>query len=85
MDCPIITTGMVHDVFTTGQAADICRVNSQTVVKWIRKGLLKAYCLPGMGDRRIAHRRITHASLAAFLAKHEMPADRLPKLVEAVA
>lgn len=76
---------MVRDVFTTGQAAWVCRVNAQTVVKWIKKGWLSAYLLPGSGSRRTPHRRITHASLAAFLAEHGMPADRLPKLEEAVA
>lgn len=71
---------MVHDVFTTGQVAVICRVTSQTVVKWIDAGWLRAYRLPGSRDRRV-----THAWLATFLAKHKMPADWLPQLVEAVA
>lgn len=71
---------MVDDVFTTGQAARICRVNAQTVVKWIDAEVLPAYRLPMGRDRRV-----THAALAAFLAEYGMPADWLPKLVEAVA
>lgn len=41
------------DVLTTGEAAQICGVNFRTVMRWIDRGLLPAYRLPGRGDRRV--------------------------------
>lgn len=39
---------------TTGEVADYCGVNFRTVIRWIDKGLLKAYQLPGTrGDNRV--------------------------------
>ncbi len=38
---------------TTGEAAKYCGVNFRTVIRWIEKGHLKAYKLPGRGDNRI--------------------------------
>ncbi len=38
---------------TTGEAANYCDVNFRTVIRWIEKGYLKAYKLPGRGDNRI--------------------------------
>ncbi|WGL15830.1 response regulator [Microbulbifer bruguierae] len=42
----------VH-VLTTGEAARYCGVNFRTVIRWIERGQLKAYKLPGRGDHRI--------------------------------
>lgn len=38
---------------TTGEAAKYCGVNFRTVIRWIERGHLKAYKLPGRGDNRI--------------------------------
>ncbi len=38
---------------TTGEAAQYCSVNFRTVIRWIKKGYLKAHQLPGRGDNRI--------------------------------
>lgn len=43
----------MQDVLTTGEAAHICGVNFRTVLRWIERGLLPAYKLPGRGDRRV--------------------------------
>jgi excisionase family DNA binding protein len=43
----------MQDVLTTGEAARICGVNFRTVLRWIDRGLLPAYKLPGRGDRRV--------------------------------
>lgn len=43
----------MSDILTTGEAADICGVNFRTVMRWIDRGLLQAYRLPGRGDRRV--------------------------------
>lgn len=40
-------------VLTTGEAAKYCNVNFRTVIRWIERGHLKAYKLPGRGDNRI--------------------------------
>lgn len=40
-------------VLTTGEAARYCGVNFRTVIRWIERGQLKAYKLPGRGDHRI--------------------------------
>ena len=39
--------------YTTGEIADFCGVNFRTVIRWIERGLLKAYQLPGRGDNRV--------------------------------
>ena len=36
-----------QNVLTTGEAARYCDVNFRTVIRWIEKGYLKAYKLPG--------------------------------------
>lgn len=38
---------------TTGQVAKYCGVHYQTVIRWIKSGKLKAFQLPGRGDRRV--------------------------------
>lgn len=38
---------------TTGEVAHYCGVHFRTVTRWIKKGHLKAFQLPGRGDSRI--------------------------------
>ncbi|ASP40977.1 hypothetical protein CHH28_17240 [Bacterioplanes sanyensis] len=38
---------------TTGEVAKFCGVNFRTVIRWIERGHLQAYKLPGRGDNRI--------------------------------
>ena len=56
------------EVLTSRAAAQICQVNFRTVIRWIERGELKAYRLPGRGDYRIAL-----SDLRAFMYKHGMP------------
>ncbi|MBV1908273.1 MAG: response regulator [Kangiellaceae bacterium] len=56
------------NVLTTGEAAKYCDVNFRTVIRWIEKGYLNAYKLPGRGDKRIPRE-----SLVRFLKQHDMP------------
>lgn len=44
---------MDKTVLTTGEAAKYCHVNLRTVIRWIERGKLNAYQLPGRGDNRI--------------------------------
>ncbi|MBI3286099.1 MAG: response regulator [Burkholderiales bacterium] len=43
----------MSEVLTTGEAARLCGVNFRTVLRWIERGLLQAYKLPGRGDHRV--------------------------------
>jgi excisionase family DNA binding protein len=43
----------MSEVLTTGEAARVCGVNFRTVLRWIDRGLLHAYKLPGRGDHRV--------------------------------
>jgi excisionase family DNA binding protein len=56
------------DVLTSRAAAQICGVNFRTVIRWIERGELNAYRLPGRGDYRISV-----GDLHAFMQKHGIP------------
>lgn len=53
---------------TTGEVAKFCGVNFRTVIRWIERGHLEAYKLPGRGDNRIPVE-----SFIAFLQQNNMP------------
>ena len=55
-------------MFTTGEIAKYCGVNFRTVIRWIKRGHLKAYQLPGRGDNRIEM-----ADFLDFLQAHHFP------------
>ncbi|TQV71795.1 response regulator [Exilibacterium tricleocarpae] len=55
-------------VLTTGEAAKYCGVTFRTVIRWIERGRLKAYKLPGRGDHRIRA-----DDFVAFLRENQMP------------
>ena len=65
---------------TTGEVARYCDVNLRTVARWIEEGHLKAYKLPGRGDKRVKVE-----DFLAFLQAYEMPVpeelERNPKRV----
>lgn len=41
-------------IYSTGQVARLLNVANRTVAKWIDRGILKGYRLPGSGDRRVS-------------------------------
>ena len=53
---------------TSGDIAKYCDVNLRTVIRWIDKGSLKGYKLPGRGNNRV-----TVADFLAFLKENNMP------------
>lgn len=53
---------------TTGEVAKFCGVNFRTVIRWIERGHLDAYKLPGRGDNRIPVE-----SFIGFLKKNNIP------------
>ncbi|TNE47296.1 MAG: response regulator [Deltaproteobacteria bacterium] len=57
-----------RNVFTTGDIAKFCGVHFRTVIRWIEKGYLEAYQLPGRGDNRVRRE-----ALIAFLEGNKMP------------
>lgn len=59
---------MQRQPLTTGQVAKYCGVNFRTVIRWIERGQLEAFKLPGRGDNRIEVRHFLE-----FLKEHRMP------------
>lgn len=55
-------------VYTTGDVAKFTGVNFRTVIRWIERGELEGYKLPGRGDHRV-----TKSSVLAFMAQHHIP------------
>ena len=60
---------------TSGEIANYCDVNLRTVIRWIDKGSLRGYKLPGRGNNRV-----TTEDFIAFLKENNMPipAEILP-------
>jgi len=59
-------------VFTTGEAADICKISQQTIIRCFDSGRLKGFRVPGS-----RFRRITREALVAFMKESGIPADSL--------
>lgn len=59
-------------VFTTGEAADICKVSQQTIIRCFDSGRLKGFRVPGS-----RFRRIPRESLIAFMKDNGIPPDAL--------
>ncbi|MET3999702.1 response regulator [Marinobacterium sp. MBR-109] len=53
---------------TTGDIAKMCDVNLRTVIRWIDRGALKGFKLPGRGNNRV---RVE--DFVSFLQEHDMP------------
>jgi two-component system, OmpR family, response regulator len=71
--------GMVHamsattkTVFTTGEAAKICKVSQQTIIRCFDNGTLKGFRVPGSRFRRIPRNE-----LYAFMRDNGIPTDAL--------
>ena len=59
-------------VFTTGEAAKICKVSQQTVIRCFDSGQLKGFRVPGS-----RFRRIPRDELHKFMRENEIPTDAL--------
>jgi CheY-like chemotaxis protein len=59
-------------VFTTGEAAIICQISQQTIIRCFDAGRLKGFKVPGS-----RFRRIPRGELIRFMRANGMPLDRL--------
>lgn len=59
-------------VFTTGEAAEVCKVSQQTIIRCFDSGRLQGFRVPGS-----RFRRIPRAELIRFMRSNEIPTDLL--------
>ena len=59
-------------IFTTGEAADVCKVSQQTIIRCFDSGRLKGFRVPGS-----RFRRIPRESLMQFMRDNGIPPDAL--------
>src|SRR3982750_1543300 len=59
-------------VFTTGEAAKICKVSQQTIIRCFDSGQLKGFRVPGS-----RFRRIPRDTLSRFMRENGIPTDAL--------
>ena len=59
-------------VFTTGEAAEVCKVSQQTIIRCFDSGRLKGFRVPGS-----RFRRIPREELMRFMRENNIPTDHL--------
>lgn len=59
-------------VFTTGEAAELCKVSQQTIIRCFDAGRLQGFRVPGS-----RFRRIPRGELIRFMQQNEIPTDLL--------
>src|SRR5713101_3070928 len=64
--------GRMITVFTTGEAAKICKVSQQTIIRCFDNGQLKGFRVPGS-----RFRRIPREALYKFMKDNGIPTDAL--------
>ena len=62
----------VKKVFTTGEAAEICKISQQTIIRCFDSGRLRGFRVPGS-----RFRRIPREELMRFMRDNDIPADAL--------
>ena len=62
----------IQSVFTTGQAAKICKVSQQTIIRCFDSGQLKGFRVPGSKFRRIPREQ-----LLSFMRENGIPIDSI--------
>jgi excisionase family DNA binding protein len=66
-------------VFTTGEAAEICKVSQQTIIRCFDSGRLQGFRVPGS-----RFRRIPRAELLRFMKSNEIPTDSLESMTKRI-
>ncbi len=62
----------IKDLFTTGEAADICQVSQQTIIRCFDSGKLDGFRVPGS-----KFRRIPRENLIKFMKENNIPLSNL--------
>ena len=62
----------MKDLFTTGEAAEVCKVSQQTIIRCFDAGRLKGFRVPGSRFRRIPRQ-----SLVKFMKENNIPLDTI--------
>ena len=62
----------MKDLFTTGEAADICKVSQQTIIRCFDAGRLEGFRVPGS-----KFRRIPRLNLIKFMKDNNIPLDSI--------
>jgi excisionase family DNA binding protein len=62
----------MKDLYTTGEAAEICNVSQQTIIRCFDSGRLEGFRIPGS-----KFRRIPRPSLVKFMKANNIPLDNL--------
>ena len=62
----------MKDLFTTGEAAEVCRVSQQTIIRCFDSGRLEGFRVPGSRFRRIPRQ-----SLVKFMRDNKIPLDAI--------
>src|SRR5438067_7795340 len=63
---------LMKTVFTTGEAAEVCKVSQQTIIRCFDSGRLGGFRVPGS-----KFRRIPRAELIKFMRANEIPVGLL--------
>jgi len=67
-----VTNISKKQVFTTGEAAAVCKVSQQTIIRCFDNGRLQGFRVPGS-----RFRRIPRAELLRFMKENDIPPDLL--------
>jgi excisionase family DNA binding protein len=62
----------MKDLFTTGEAAEICKISQQTIIRCFDAGRLEGFRVPGSRFRRIPRQ-----SLVKFMKENKIPLDSI--------
>ena len=62
----------MKDLYTTGEAAEVCKVSQQTIIRCFDSGRLKGFRVPGSKFRRIPRQ-----SLIQFMKENDIPLDSI--------
>ena len=62
----------MKDLFTTGEAAGVCKVSQQTIIRCFDSGRLEGFRVPGS-----KFRRIPRLSLIKFMKDNSIPLDNI--------
>ena len=62
----------MKDLFTTGEAAEVCKVSQQTIIRCFDAGRLEGFRIPGSKFRRIPRQ-----NLVKFMKENNIPFDSL--------